>query len=427
MATITDTIPVVAGQDTITASFEVPNGSNRHFLAAALAADNTVLSQGDASSDLNGSPTNIDIVMGVDVSGEWTFTCTAQGGVPETDFIVFAQTGNSLSLVETTIGGSPFNGSGKASGNDIQFTVIGFACGTPFDLTAAGALYSDGSLIGTFATTGGSSGTWIAVRGHITPPPPPSLGTISGTVTDAVTGKALDGVSVSLVNQGSTIGTVTTALDGAYTLSAAAGSGYSLEFSKSGYISQTVSDISIQANAVTTVNVVLTTVLSAGQARIVLTWDYSKGSLDLDSHLKGPRAPGDTISGPFHTWFADMTYIFNGIEYVALDIDWISPADGPVPQETTTIYQQVSGVYTFYVHDYTNGGSTGSLALSNSSAQVRVYLGNTLAATYNVPASQTGTVWTVFQLNGSTLTPINTMSSNETVLLSVSRGYLKRK
>ncbi|HXX81993.1 MAG TPA: hypothetical protein VEI46_10625, partial [Thermodesulfovibrionales bacterium] len=88
--------------------------------------------------------------------------------------------------------------------------------------------------------------------------------------------------------------------------------------------------------------------------------------------------------------------------------------------ETTTIVQQFSGVYRFYVHDFTNGGNTSSTALSNSGAQVKVYQGNTLVATFNVPTNQMGTVWTVFELNGSTITPINTISPDQSVIQSAS-------
>jgi hypothetical protein len=642
--TISRTVPVV-GSDAITENFIIPNGANRHFLAIARALDHTVLSQGHTFSDLNGNAKNIEILMGVDVSGEWTFTCTAQGKVPETDFITFTQAGNSLNLVETTIGGSTFNGTGTVIGNSIQFTVVGFACGSPSDLTGTGTFYADGSLNGAFTATGGDSGTWSAVRGHIIPQvnisgawsvfhspqggteqgpgfimfnqtvnsmsftfiddggntktgsgtvsgndiqfsfsglnncdntvtisligtisadgntvngtytapgsgncseagtwratraqppasditgswsafhtpqggteqgpdcvafaqvgsfftlsgafngsgilsgssmqmifvlndptcrtvthlvgtltpngnslsgtyagvsncgtsvgsgtwravkgsctaPQPVQGTVSGTVADALTSAPLAGVSITLSKQGSTIATGTTGTDGTYTLTAPAAGGYSAAFSKSGYITSTFDAITITANAATTLNAVLSPVLSAGQVRIILTWDYSKGNLDLDAHLKGPRAAADTITGPFHTWFGNRTYISAGIKYADLDVDWITPADGPVTQETTTIYQQVSGVYTFYVHDFTNGGSANSSALSNSTAQVSVYIGNNLTATYSVPASQPGTVWTVFQLSGGTLTPINTMSSNETVILNVSQKAYRGK
>ena len=45
-----------------------------------------------------------------------------------------------------------------------------------------------------------------------------------------------------------------------------------------------------------------------------------------------------------------------------------------------------------------------------SNAQVRVYRGSYLVATLNVPADQGGTLWTVFELDGDTITPINTMT-----------------
>jgi hypothetical protein len=106
-----------------------------------------------------------------------------------------------------------------------------------------------------------------------------------------------------------------------------------------------------------------------------------------------------------------------------LDHDDVS-SFGP---ETTTIARQNSGVYKFFVHDFTNGGDPNSTALSNSGAQVKVYQGNNLVATFNVPTGQAGTVWTVFELNGSTITPINTISPDETVIQSASlRAALKK-
>jgi len=93
-------------------------------------------------------------------------------------------------------------------------------------------------------------------------------------------------------------------------------------------------------------------------------------------------------------------------EYVKLDLDDTS-SYGP---ETTTIYQQIPGIYRFSVHDYTNKSSSYSTILSNSGAQVRVYSGDNLVATFNVPANQEGTLWTVFEMDGDTITPVITMS-----------------
>jgi hypothetical protein len=68
-----------------------------------------------------------------------------------------------------------------------------------------------------------------------------------------------------------------------------------------------------------------------------------------------------------------------------------------------------AGTYRYSVHDYTNRGSDSSTALANSGAQVHVYRGASLVQTFNVPSGG-GTLWTVFELSGSAITPINTMS-----------------
>lgn len=137
-----------------------------------------------------------------------------------------------------------------------------------------------------------------------------------------------------------------------------------------------------------------------GPTKIVLTW--SANPSDLDSHLTGPTPDG----ARFHVCYYDQVYSSSGVKYVDLDIDDTS-SYGP---ETTTIYQQIPGVYRFSVHDYTNRSSTSSTALGNSGARVQLYRGSSLIATYDVPANQPGTTWTVFELNGNTITPINQMS-----------------
>ncbi len=79
--------------------------------------------------------------------------------------------------------------------------------------------------------------------------------------------------------------------------------------------------------------------------------------------------------------------------------------------ETTTIYKQIDGIYRFSVHDYSNRSSVTSTTLSNSNAEVKVYRGNSLVATFNVPTNQVGTEWTVFEMNGNTIIPVNTLKN----------------
>jgi hypothetical protein len=331
-----------------------------------------------------------------------------------------------------------------------------------------------------------ASGTWGGAQ----------PGAISGSVKDAVTGASLSGVSITVTKQGSTVATGTTDASGIYDLSVNAGSGYSLAFSKSGYLPADYQNITVTAdqtthleavlqidtehsgtgnvsgsilNALTgagveglTINlrsginattgtVILTTttqsggdysftnlnagnytgevsgsgynttyftitcvggtttgdqdatitpILASGETRIVLTWGQTP--YDLDSHMTGP-APDNTR---FHTYYIYETYAYGGTTYANLDLD-DTTSYGP---ETTTIYQQLTGVYRYSVHDYSNRDSSSSTALSNSGANIRVYRGSDLVATFNVPTGQGGTLWTVFELSGDTITPINTMS-----------------
>ena len=143
--------------------------------------------------------------------------------------------------------------------------------------------------------------------------------------------------------------------------------------------------------------------LATDSLRIVLTWGATPR--DLDSHLDIDLADG--TSG--HTWYSDKNYTKNGDLMADLDLD-DTTSYGP---ETTTVYEMEQGVYTFYVHDYTNLNSNNSTALATSGAKVEVYLGNSVTAAYvfYVP-DRAGTLWEVFSYNSMTgiLTPKNNVT-----------------
>ena len=143
--------------------------------------------------------------------------------------------------------------------------------------------------------------------------------------------------------------------------------------------------------------------LATDSLRIVLTWGATPR--DLDSHLDIDLADG--TSG--HTWYSDKNYTKNGDLMADLDLD-DTTSYGP---ETTTVYEMEQGVYTFYVHDYTNRNSNNSTALATSGAKVEVYLGNSVTAAYvfYVP-DRAGTLWEVFSYNSMTgiLTPKNNVT-----------------
>ncbi len=322
-------------------------------------------------------------------------------------------------------------------------------------------------------------------------------GTVSGSVKNAITNTGLSGVSINVYKETNLLATSMSNAAGAYAIPVPAGSGYKIEFIKSGFLSTTYNDVTVQANLTTFLEVVLqidtahagngaiggkivnafngspvggltlklraginatsgtvisttgtnssgqysvanlpagnytlemsgtgfntafmtaicvgntttgnqdgsiTPILASGETRIILTW--GEIPYDLDSHLTGPVP---SSADRFHVFFADRTFSFGGTTYADLDLD-DTYSYGP---ETVTIREQTLGVYRYSVYNYSNGTSTNSTDLSLSNATVRVYRGNNLVATFNVPNNRGGTLWTVFELNGNTITPINTMS-----------------
>jgi hypothetical protein len=86
----------------------------------------------------------------------------------------------------------------------------------------------------------------------------------------------------------------------------------------------------------------------------------------------------------------------------ALDVDDTN-SYGP---ETVTITEQRPGVYRYAVHHYAGGSS-----LSSSGAVVQVYRGSTRLDRFEPPVggSGQGDVWIVFELDGTTLRPINSI------------------
>ncbi len=228
-------------------------------------------------------------------------------------------------------------------------------------------------------------------------------GTIAGTITDSLTGTGLTGVTLTLRDglnmcSGASVATGTTIGDGTYSIADVPTGYYTAELSKAGYITAYISVYSLGGETTGNQNASLSPELSVGETRIVLTWGSAPG--DLDSHLTAP-----TTSGPrFHLYYAAPAVDDGTV--ADLDAD-DTTSYGP---ETITISTQIDGVYRYYVHDFTNDGANPSTVLSNSGAQVKVYQSGGLVATYNIPSNQGGTIWAVFELSGTTLTPVNTFS-----------------
>ncbi len=253
------------------------------------------------------------------------------------------------------------------------------------------------------------NGTTTVIEPLTLVPTSPFPGGIGGSIVDARTGVSISGATVELrpgMNAVSGAPLATTSSDalGQYQFSSLPANTYTVLVNATGYTTAVRTGIVVGGTAVSGQNVALSSVGSATEVRIVLTWGISPS--DLDSHLTGPTAAG----GRFHVYWVDRGSL-TGAPWAALDHDDVT-SYGP---ETITIVQQLSGVYRYSVHDYSDLSSTSSVALANSGARVDVYRGSSLISSF-FPPPQDGTLWTVFELQGEQLTPINTMTyeSNST-------------
>ena len=146
-------------------------------------------------------------------------------------------------------------------------------------------------------------------------------------------------------------------------------------------------------------NMSISASLKDNQMRVVLTWGARPQ--DLDSHLDYSLSNGK--SG--HIFYREKESVLNNVCIAKLDVDDV---DGYGP-ETTTIYHDETGDYTFYVDDYVKRNGLG-----DGNAMVRVYLGNQTVPSYTftVPEGK-GNIWTVFKYNSAVgrLTVVNELGN----------------
>ena len=253
-----------------------------------------------------------------------------------------------------------------------------------------------------FNATLGSGGATTVATIPLVPQGRGGSTTLGGTVRDASTNGGIQGATVELragVNAagGTVVASTTSDSLGFYFFPGVAVGTYTVTASATGFTTGSRTAVSLGVTQPLTDDVILSAT-GGGVARIVLTWGATPQ--DLDAHLTGP----DTAGTRFHVYYSDQG-ISDAAPFASLDVD---DTDGNGP-ETITIWQQATGVYRFSVHDYDNAGSNPSTALAGSAARVELYIGGTLVQTFFVP-NQAGTLWTVFELSGTHVTPINAMS-----------------
>ncbi|MDR2797071.1 MAG: hypothetical protein LBB80_01890 [Treponema sp.] len=131
-----------------------------------------------------------------------------------------------------------------------------------------------------------------------------------------------------------------------------------------------------------------------GDFRFVLDWGERPADLDLHWEKQGG----------YHISYRNMRSPADGS--AKLDRDDTS---GYGPETITVARAEGNGVYHLYVIDYTNGGNSGSSALSRSGATIRVYSHNRLLETFTAPASGNGYRWNVCDVVQNRIVPVGTI------------------
>lgn len=220
---------------------------------------------------------------------------------------------------------------------------------------------------------------------------------IEGSIIDAVTGGQLSGVTVRIrKGWNQTSGTIVKELyaDRYYNFWIEPGN-YTLQAVADDYVTEAVNVAAVSGKQIRKdISLVpKNSPVGTNKMRIVLTWGVTP--YDLDAHLFGPLIDGE---GMFHTYWYKKNYYYGNTNAVNLDLD---DRYSYGPETTTVNMMKKSGIYSFYVHDYSNRWLTNSQALSLSSAKVVVYLNGKHAGTFHVPAKRGGTVWHVFDYDAA--------------------------
>ncbi len=227
-------------------------------------------------------------------------------------------------------------------------------------------------------------------------------GKASGTISDSITGKALENVSISVrsgwnnSDQGEVIKTANTNSNGKYSLELPLGY-YTLNVSKNGYIPGMV-NIIVQEGETFAQNGVMTPIGDENTFRIVLTWGATPS--DLDSHMQGTLLNGNT----FHVMYNNKRAMDGTTKVCELDVDDTS-SYGP---ETITLNPTTEEAYYYYIYRYSSSGS-----LINSEAQVKVYKGNNLVRTFNIPLGfNEARYWNIFAIKNGELIVKNSITDS---------------
>jgi hypothetical protein len=194
----------------------------------------------------------------------------------------------------------------------------------------------------------------VVIIGSATLPPAGGgggTGTLSGTITNARTGQALSGATVTVGGLSATSGG-----NGVYTLTNAPAGAQTVQTSASGFTTRT-DPVTIAAAGTTTFSTSLVPTGTGSNITIVLNWDAQPP--DLDSYLTGPTTTG----GRFTVSYVNR----NPVPYASLDVDDTNGFGPETITVTTNGAAFVAGSYSYFVNNFS---VTPGFNVSNASVSV---------------------------------------------------------
>jgi putative cell wall-binding protein len=252
------------------------------------------------------------------------------------------------------------------------------------------------------------------------------IGTVSGKILDALNGNVVSGATIQLrrgyqTKTGDIVASTVTDENGRYSILNLPSGLYTAEVIKDGYIPYTFNIRSVSGQTVKEQNGIVSPLLNEGETRIVLSWGEQPS--DLDAHLTGPSVGEER----FHLFWDTKEHYENEELMASLSGPDVRTSFGP---ETVTIHKQKPGIYRFFVFNYSYRLHEGSLALANSGAKVDIYNKNMLQHVFYVPTTAPGKLWTVFELNGEMITPVNSVDDGFTFssqFIDKNRLFMKKE
>jgi hypothetical protein len=205
-------------------------------------------------------------------------------------------------------------------------------------------------------------------------------GSLAGQLVDAATGDPLVGATVEIRSGDALLATAISDASGDYQVPELPAGSYDFVAKASGFLRAT-GQVTIVTGEQTVRNLSLSSLLAAGELRLVLTWgEYPE---DLDSHLWLPA------NVPYHLYYSregDVDGEVDECPYANLDVD-DTDSYGP---ETITITQTFEGQYTYAIHNYDE-----SPAITGSGAKVEVFDSSGLIQELTIPTQGDGLWWHV--------------------------------